>query len=113
MATQGMNGVLQCLLISLCRGPMTRSVHDVAIQKLPVIFCLDRAGLVGDDGPTHHGAYDIAYMRCVPNMIVSAPMNESQLRNLMYYGANWKPRLHRSSFVIQEGRRYARMENSI
>jgi 1-deoxy-D-xylulose-5-phosphate synthase len=59
-------------------------VHDVAIQKLPVIFCLDRAGLVGDDGPTHHGCYDIAYMRCVPNMIVSAPMNEAELRNLMY-----------------------------
>jgi 1-deoxy-D-xylulose-5-phosphate synthase len=59
-------------------------VHDVAIQNLPVIFCLDRAGLVGEDGPTHHGAYDIAYMRCVPNMIVSAPMNESELRNLMY-----------------------------
>jgi 1-deoxy-D-xylulose-5-phosphate synthase len=59
-------------------------IHDVAIQKLPVIFCLDRAGLVGDDGPTHHGCYDIAYMRCVPNMIVSAPMNESELRNLMY-----------------------------
>ena len=59
-------------------------IHDVAIQKLPVIFCLDRAGLVGDDGPTHHGAYDIAFMRCIPNMIVSAPMNESELRNLMY-----------------------------
>ena len=59
-------------------------VHDVAIQKLPVIFCLDRAGLVGEDGPTHHGAYDIAYMRCIPNMIVSAPMNESELRDLMY-----------------------------
>jgi 1-deoxy-D-xylulose-5-phosphate synthase len=59
-------------------------VHDVAIQNLPVVFCLDRAGLVGEDGATHHGAYDIAYMRCVPNMIVSAPMNESELRNLMY-----------------------------
>jgi len=59
-------------------------VHDTAIQKLPVIFCLDRAGLVGDDGPTHHGCYDIAYMRCIPNMVVSAPMNESELRNLMY-----------------------------
>jgi 1-deoxy-D-xylulose-5-phosphate synthase len=59
-------------------------IHDVAIQDLPVIFCLDRSGLVGEDGPTHHGAYDIAYMRCVPNMIVSAPMNESELRNLMY-----------------------------
>jgi 1-deoxy-D-xylulose-5-phosphate synthase len=59
-------------------------VHDVAIQKLPVIFCLDRAGVVGDDGPTHHGCYDIAYFRCIPNMIISAPMNESELRNLMY-----------------------------
>jgi 1-deoxy-D-xylulose-5-phosphate synthase len=59
-------------------------IHDVAIQDLPVVFCLDRAGLVGEDGPTHHGAYDIAYMRCIPNMIVSAPMNESELRNLMY-----------------------------
>jgi 1-deoxy-D-xylulose-5-phosphate synthase len=59
-------------------------VHDVAIQNLPVIFCLDRAGLVGDDGPTHHGAYDIAYMRCIPNMIVAAPMNEQELRDMMY-----------------------------
>jgi 1-deoxy-D-xylulose-5-phosphate synthase len=59
-------------------------VHDVAIQKLPVIFCLDRAGVVGDDGPTHHCCYDIAYFRCIPNMIISAPMNESELRNLMY-----------------------------
>src|SRR5690606_31952020 len=59
-------------------------IHDVAIQKLPVIFCLDRAGVVGEDGPTHHGAYDIAFMRCIPNMIVSAPMNEAELRNLMY-----------------------------
>jgi 1-deoxy-D-xylulose-5-phosphate synthase len=59
-------------------------VHDVAIQKLPVIFCLDRAGLVGEDGPTHHGCYDIAFMRCIPNMVVSAPMNERELRNIMY-----------------------------
>lgn len=59
-------------------------VHDVAIQNLHVIFCLDRGGLAGADGPTHHGAYDLAYMRCIPNMIVSAPMDESELRNLMY-----------------------------
>ena len=59
-------------------------IHDVALQKLPVIFCLDRAGFAGADGATHHGAYDIAYMRCIPNMIVSSPMNESELRNLMY-----------------------------
>ena len=59
-------------------------VHDVALQKLNVVFCLDRGGLAGADGPTHHGAFDIAYMRCIPNMIVSAPMNEEELRNLMY-----------------------------
>ncbi|WKN32993.1 1-deoxy-D-xylulose-5-phosphate synthase [Porifericola rhodea] len=59
-------------------------VHDVCIQKLPVIFCLDRAGVAGADGPTHHGAYDLAYMRCLPHMVISAPMNEAELRNLMY-----------------------------
>ncbi|MEB8328068.1 1-deoxy-D-xylulose-5-phosphate synthase [Flavobacteriaceae bacterium KMM 6897] len=59
-------------------------IHDVALQKLPVIFCLDRAGLVGQDGATHHGVYDIAYLRCIPNMIIFAPMNEVELRNIMY-----------------------------
>ncbi|HVW94680.1 MAG TPA: 1-deoxy-D-xylulose-5-phosphate synthase [Mucilaginibacter sp.] len=59
-------------------------IHDVAIQKLNVVFCLDRAGVAGADGPTHHGAYDLAYMRCIPNMTVSAPMNEEELRNLMF-----------------------------
>jgi 1-deoxy-D-xylulose-5-phosphate synthase len=59
-------------------------IHDVAIQKLPVIFCLDRAGLVGADGPTHHGAYDIAYMRNIPNMIIASPMNEAEMRNMMF-----------------------------
>ena len=59
-------------------------IHDVALQKLPVVFCLDRGGLVGADGSTHHGAYDLAFFRCIPNMIVSAPMNEEELRNLMF-----------------------------
>ncbi len=59
-------------------------IHDVALQKLPVVFCLDRGGLVGDDGATHHGAFDLAYMRIVPNLTVASPMNESELRNLMY-----------------------------
>jgi len=59
-------------------------LHDVAIQNLNVVFCLDRGGLVGADGATHHGAYDLAYMRNIPNMIVSAPMNETELRNLMF-----------------------------
>lgn len=59
-------------------------LHDVALQKLHVVFCLDRAGLVGDDGATHHGAYDISYLRSIPNMVVAAPMNEEELRNMMY-----------------------------
>lgn len=83
MATQGMK-VFCNIYSTFMQRAYDQVIHDVAIQNLPVIFCLDRAGLVGDDGPTHHGAYDIAYMRCVPNMIVSAPMNESELRNLMY-----------------------------
>jgi 1-deoxy-D-xylulose-5-phosphate synthase len=83
MATQGMK-VFCNIYSSFMQRAYDQVIHDVAIQDLPVIFCLDRAGLVGEDGPTHHGAYDIAYMRCVPNMIVSAPMNESELRNLMY-----------------------------
>jgi 1-deoxy-D-xylulose-5-phosphate synthase len=61
-------------------------VHDVALQKLHVVFCMDRAGLAGADGQTHHGMLDIPFMRCVPNMVVSAPMNEEELRNLMYTG---------------------------
>jgi len=83
MATQGMK-VFCNIYSSFMQRAYDQVVHDAAIQKLPVIFCLDRAGLVGDDGPTHHGCYDIPYMRCIPNMIVSAPMNESELRNLMY-----------------------------
>lgn len=59
-------------------------IHDVALQKLPVIICLDRAGLVGDDGPTHHGTFDLAYLRPVPNLTICAPMNEHELRNMMY-----------------------------
>ncbi|MEP7278497.1 MAG: 1-deoxy-D-xylulose-5-phosphate synthase [Bacteroidota bacterium] len=83
MATQGMK-VFCNIYSTFMQRAYDQVVHDVAIQKLPVIFCLDRAGLVGEDGPTHHGAYDIAYMRCIPGMVVSAPMNESELRNLMY-----------------------------
>lgn len=83
MATQGMK-VFCNIYSSFMQRAFDQVVHDVAIQKLPVILCLDRAGLVGEDGPTHHGAYDVAYFRCIPNMIVSAPMNESELRNLMY-----------------------------
>ncbi|MEX0661611.1 MAG: 1-deoxy-D-xylulose-5-phosphate synthase [Balneolaceae bacterium] len=64
-------------------------IHDVAIQKLPVVFCIDRAGLVGADGPTHHGLYDTAYLRAIPNMIVSSPMNEQELRDMMYTASEY------------------------
>ncbi|MBS1645099.1 MAG: 1-deoxy-D-xylulose-5-phosphate synthase [Bacteroidetes bacterium] len=83
LATQGMK-VFCNIYSSFMQRAYDMVIHDVAIQKLPVIFCLDRGGLVGDDGPTHHGAYDLAFMRCVPNLVVSAPMNEHELRNLMY-----------------------------
>ena len=59
-------------------------IHDVALQNLHVVFCLDRGGLVGADGPTHHGAFDLAYFRCVPNMTIAAPLNEEELRDMMY-----------------------------
>lgn len=83
LATQGL--VPFCnIYSSFMQRAYDQVVHDVCIQNLPVNFCLDRAGFAGADGPTHHGAYDLAYFRCLPNMIVSSPMNESELRNLMY-----------------------------
>jgi len=83
LATQGM--VPFCnIYSSFMQRAYDQVIHDVAIQNLNVVFCLDRAGLAGADGQTHHGAYDLAFMRCIPNMVVSAPMNEEELRNLMY-----------------------------
>lgn len=83
MATQGYHPFVAIYSTFLQRG-YDQVVHDVCIQHLPVVFCMDRAGLVGADGPTHHGLYDIPYMRCLPNIVVSAPMDEQELRNLMY-----------------------------
>ncbi|MFN2430943.1 MAG: 1-deoxy-D-xylulose-5-phosphate synthase [Cryomorphaceae bacterium] len=83
LATQGL--VPFCnIYSSFMQRAYDQVVHDVALQNLNVVFCLDRAGFAGADGPTHHGSYDLAYFRCIPNMIVSAPMNEQELRNLMY-----------------------------
>ena len=83
LATQGL--IPYCNIYStFMQRAYDQVIHDVCIQDLPVNFCLDRAGFAGADGPTHHGAYDIAYMRCIPNMIVAAPMNEAELRNMMY-----------------------------
>jgi len=83
MATQGF--VVYCAVYStFLQRAYDQLIHDVALQNLPVIFCLDRAGLVGEDGATHHGVFDIAYARSIPNLIIAAPRNEVQLRNLLY-----------------------------
>lgn len=83
LATQGLIPFCN-IYSSFMQRAYDQVIHDVCIQNLPVNFCLDRAGFAGADGPTHHGAYDLAYFRCLPNMIVSAPMNERELRNLMF-----------------------------
>ncbi len=83
LATQGM--VPFCnIYSSFMQRAYDQVIHDVALQNLHVVFCLDRGGVVGADGPTHHGAYDMAFFRCIPNMVVSAPLDEEELRNLMY-----------------------------
>jgi 1-deoxy-D-xylulose-5-phosphate synthase len=83
MATQGM--VVFCTIYStFLQRAYDQVIHDVALQNLPVIFCLDRAGLVGEDGATHHGVFDIAYLNCIPNIIIAAPIDEIELRNIMY-----------------------------
>lgn len=83
MATKGL--IPFCTIYStFLQRAYDQVIHDVALQNLPVIFCLDRAGLVGQDGATHHGVYDIAYLRCIPNLTLFSPMNEAELRNIMY-----------------------------
>ncbi|NBG64851.1 1-deoxy-D-xylulose-5-phosphate synthase [Acidiluteibacter ferrifornacis] len=83
MATQGLIPFCN-IYSSFMQRAYDQVVHDVALQNLHVVFCLDRAGFAGADGPTHHGAYDISYMRSIPNMIVASPMNEEELRDMMY-----------------------------
>ncbi|TPG64576.1 1-deoxy-D-xylulose-5-phosphate synthase [Hymenobacter nivis] len=83
LATQGLVPFCNIYSSFMQRG-YDQVIHDVALQNLHVVFCLDRAGFAGADGPTHHGCYDLAFMRCVPNIVVAAPMNEQELRNLMY-----------------------------
>jgi 1-deoxy-D-xylulose-5-phosphate synthase len=83
MATQGM--IVFCNIYStFLQRAYDQVIHDVALQNLPVIFCLDRAGLVGEDGATHHGVFDLSYLNCIPNMIVYAPLNEIELQNILF-----------------------------
>ncbi len=105
LATQGV--VPFCNIYStFMQRAYDQVIHDVCIQKLPVVFCMDRAGVAGADGPTHHGAYDISFMRCIPNLIVSAPLNEEELRNLMYtastYNGPFSIRYPRGNGVMPE-----------
>lgn len=83
MATEGL--IPFCAIYStFLQRAYDQVIHDVALQNLPVVFCLDRAGLVGEDGATHQGVYDIAYLNCIPNMVIATPLNELELRNLLY-----------------------------
>jgi len=83
MATQGIP--VYCNIYStFLQRAYDQIIHDVALQNLPVIFCLDRAGLVGEDGATHHGVFDLAFLRCIPNLIIFSPRNEVELRNILY-----------------------------
>src|SRR5690554_921933 len=83
MATQGFT-VFCNIYSTFLQRAYDQVIHDVCLQKIPVIFCLDRAGIVGEDGPTHHGIFDLAYLNCIPNLIIAAPRNEIELRNIMY-----------------------------
>ncbi|MEO5911282.1 MAG: 1-deoxy-D-xylulose-5-phosphate synthase [Pelobium sp.] len=110
LATQGL--IPYCnIYSSFMQRAFDQVVHDVALQKLNVVFCLDRAGIAGADGPTHHGAYDISFFRSIPNMIVSAPMNEEELRNLMYtaqlknHGGPFSIRYPRGNGVMTDWKR--------
>jgi 1-deoxy-D-xylulose-5-phosphate synthase len=83
MATQGFT-IFCAIYSTFLQRAYDQVIHDVALQNLPVIFCLDRAGIVGEDGATHHGVFDIAYLRCIPNLMIAAPADEVELRNLLY-----------------------------
>ncbi|WP_020596421.1 1-deoxy-D-xylulose-5-phosphate synthase [Spirosoma panaciterrae] len=110
MATQG--EVVFCNIYStFMQRAYDQVIHDVCIQELPVVFCLDRAGFAGADGPTHHGAYDLAYMRCVPNMIVAAPMNEQELRNMMFTAQSDEVQQGKRAFTIRYPRGEGVMPN--
>lgn len=89
LATQGLT-VFCNIYSTFLQRAYDQIIHDVALQNLPVIFCLDRAGLVGEDGATHHGVYDLSFLRCIPNLIIFAPRNEIELRNIMFTAQNLK-----------------------
>ena len=88
LAAQGKKAFCAIYSTFLQRG-FDQLVHDVAIQKLPVVFCIDRAGVVGADGPTHHGVYDVSYLRSIPHVVISSPLNEQELRDMMFTASTY------------------------
>ncbi len=88
LALKGMRPVV-ALYSTFAQRAYDQIVHDIAIEKLPVIFCLDRAGLVGDDGPTHHGLFDLSFLRSVPGAVLMAPRDEAELRNMLFTAVNY------------------------
>jgi 1-deoxy-D-xylulose-5-phosphate synthase len=89
LATEGVRPIVAIYSTFLQRA-FDHIIHDVSIQHLPVVFCLDRSGIAGEDGPTHHGALDISYLRCIQNMVVAAPKNGNELRHLLYTGLDYQ-----------------------
>jgi 1-deoxy-D-xylulose-5-phosphate synthase len=89
LATEGVRPIVAIYSTFLQRA-FDHIVHDVAIQHLPVVFCLDRSGIAGEDGPTHHGALDISYLKCIQGMVVAAPKNGNELRHLLYTGLDYQ-----------------------
>jgi len=89
LATQGL--IPFCVIYStFFQRAYDQLIHDIALQKLPVVLCIDRAGLVGEDGATHHGVFDLAYLRCIPNLIIAAPMDEIELQQLMFTASEFR-----------------------
>ena len=96
LATEGVRPIVTIYSTFLQRA-FDHIIHDIAIQHLPVVFCMDRSGIAGEDGPTHHGALDIAYLKCIQDMVVTAPMNGDELRHLLYTGLDY----HEGPFSIR------------
>ena len=89
LATEGLKPVVAIYSTFLQRA-YDQFIHDVALQNLPVVFALDRAGLVGSDGATHQGSYDLSYLRCIPNMVVMTPADENECRQMLYTASTLK-----------------------
>ena len=111
LASQGLH-VFCTIYSTFLQRAYDQVIHDVCLQKLPVIFCLDRAGIVGEDGATHHGIFDMAFLRCIPNIIIAAPSNAIALRNILYT-AQLRSRFANCHKIPKRARQYIRLETAL